>query len=39
MQNGTPWSDGTASISQCAIIPGETFHYRFTVDKVYERWW
>ncbi|XVF05645.1 hypothetical protein REPUB_Repub05bG0190500 [Reevesia pubescens] len=32
-QIGTPWADGTASISQCAIIPGETFEYRFTVDK------
>ncbi|XP_015973554.1 L-ascorbate oxidase-like [Arachis duranensis] len=32
-QHGTPWADGTASISQCAINPGETFHYRFTVDK------
>ncbi|KAK7316620.1 hypothetical protein RJT34_00222 [Clitoria ternatea] len=29
----TPWADGTASISQCAINPGETYHYRFTVDK------
>ncbi|KAF7815515.1 L-ascorbate oxidase-like [Senna tora] len=32
-QFGTPWADGTASISQCAIIPGETFHYRFKLDK------
>ncbi|KAI7743636.1 hypothetical protein M8C21_012058 [Ambrosia artemisiifolia] len=32
-QLGTPWADGTASISQCAINPGETFVYRFTVDK------
>ncbi|RDY08254.1 L-ascorbate oxidase, partial [Mucuna pruriens] len=32
-QYGTPWADGTASISQCAIAPGETFHYRFTVDR------
>ncbi|XP_020208241.1 L-ascorbate oxidase-like [Cajanus cajan] len=32
-QYGTPWADGTASISQCAITPGETFHYRFTVDR------
>ncbi|KAK7320495.1 hypothetical protein VNO77_30019 [Canavalia gladiata] len=32
-QYGTPWADGTASISQCAISPGETFHYRFTVDR------
>ncbi|XP_038878978.1 L-ascorbate oxidase [Benincasa hispida] len=33
MQRGTPWADGTASISQCAINPGETFTYRFVVDK------
>ncbi|KAK3212310.1 hypothetical protein Dsin_017016 [Dipteronia sinensis] len=32
-QMGTPWADGTASISQCAINPGETFDYRFVVDK------
>ncbi|XP_042484611.1 L-ascorbate oxidase [Macadamia integrifolia] len=32
-QNGTPWSDGTASISQCVINPRETFAYRFKVDK------
>jgi len=34
MQVGTPWADGTAAISQCAINPGETFQYRFTVDRV-----
>ncbi|XP_030521249.1 L-ascorbate oxidase-like [Rhodamnia argentea] len=32
-QLGTPWADGTASISQCPINPGETFTYRFKVDK------
>ncbi|GAB4859271.1 hypothetical protein Ancab_010733 [Ancistrocladus abbreviatus] len=32
-QFGTPWADGTASISQCAINPGETFTYRFKVEK------
>lgn len=32
-QFGTPWADGTASISQCTINPGETFHYRFKVDR------
>ncbi|CAA3007757.1 L-ascorbate oxidase [Olea europaea subsp. europaea] len=32
-QFGTPWADGTASISQCAINPGETFVSRFKVDK------
>ncbi|XP_058068966.1 L-ascorbate oxidase-like [Magnolia sinica] len=32
-QFGTPWADGTAAISQCAINPEETFVYRFIVDK------
>ncbi|XP_027343254.1 L-ascorbate oxidase-like [Abrus precatorius] len=32
-QYGTPWADGTAAISQCAINPGETFNYTFKVDK------
>ncbi|KAL0558685.1 hypothetical protein IC582_003265 [Cucumis melo] len=33
LQKGTPWADGTASISQCAINPGESFTYQFVVDK------
>ncbi|CAL5039067.1 unnamed protein product [Urochloa decumbens] len=32
-QIGTPWADGTAAISQCAINPEETFTYRFVVDR------
>nr|AVZ45863.1 L-ascorbate oxidase 4 [Camellia sinensis] len=32
-QQGTPWADGTASISQCVINPGETFVYRFKVER------
>lgn len=32
-QFGTPWADGTASISQCVINPGETFVYRFKAEK------
>ncbi|CAN6177779.1 unnamed protein product [Urochloa humidicola] len=32
-QIGTPWADGTASISQCPINTGETFTYQFTADK------
>ncbi|OEL19507.1 L-ascorbate oxidase [Dichanthelium oligosanthes] len=32
-QIGTPWADGTASISQCPINPRETFTYEFTADK------
>ena len=34
LQRGTPWYDGTGGVSQCAINPGETFVYRFLVDKV-----
>uniref|UniRef100_A0A0A0LZW2 L-ascorbate oxidase n=1 Tax=Cucumis sativus TaxID=3659 RepID=A0A0A0LZW2_CUCSA len=33
LQKGTPWADGTASISQCATNPGESFTYQFVVDK------
>ncbi|KAJ6791887.1 putative L-ascorbate oxidase [Iris pallida] len=32
-QIGTPWSDGTEGISQCPITPGETFVYKFVVDR------
>ncbi|MQL80233.1 hypothetical protein Taro_012689 [Colocasia esculenta] len=32
-QMGTPWADGTASLSQCPIKPDEVFVYRFKVDK------
>ncbi|XP_049388947.1 L-ascorbate oxidase-like isoform X2 [Solanum stenotomum] len=32
-QIGTPWADGAALISQCPINPGETFLYKFKVDK------
>lgn len=32
-QYGTPWSDGAGDITQCPIMPGETFVYKFTVDR------
>ncbi|KAJ0975101.1 hypothetical protein J5N97_017066 [Dioscorea zingiberensis] len=32
-QLGTPWSDGTEGVTQCPIIPGETFIYSFVVDR------
>lgn len=32
-QIGTPWYDGTDSVTQCAIQPGDTFKYQFVVDK------
>ncbi|MCO5582450.1 hypothetical protein L7F22_036346 [Adiantum nelumboides] len=32
-QVDTPWADGVASVTQCAIANGETFVYRFKLDK------
>ncbi|KAF8404545.1 hypothetical protein HHK36_009432 [Tetracentron sinense] len=32
-QIGTPWSDGTEGVTQCPILPGETFTYKFDVDR------
>ncbi|KAI4333277.1 hypothetical protein L6164_018109 [Bauhinia variegata] len=32
-QIGTPWSDGAEGVSQCPILPGDTFIYKFVVDK------
>lgn len=36
---GTPWMDGTQDISQCPILPGETFTYRFIADTVGTYWY
>ena len=38
LQRGTPWYDGAGGVSQCAINPGETFIYRFLVDKVIDQY-
>lgn len=32
-QIGTPWQDGTASVSQCPIFAGETYNYTFVLDQ------
>ncbi|KAA8530896.1 hypothetical protein F0562_005645 [Nyssa sinensis] len=32
-QIGTPWFDGTEGVTQCPILPGDTFVYRFVVDR------
>ncbi|TVT99795.1 hypothetical protein EJB05_54796, partial [Eragrostis curvula] len=32
-QIGTPWADGTEGVTQCPIQPGDTFTYRFVVDR------
>lgn len=34
LQTTTPFFDGAAYVSQCPINPGETFTYRFTVERV-----
>ena len=33
-QIGTPWADGVAGVTQCPILPGETFTYKFVIDRV-----
>lgn len=33
-QIGTPWFDGTEGVTQCPILPGDTFIYQFVVDRV-----
>ncbi|KAG8373336.1 hypothetical protein BUALT_Bualt11G0013600 [Buddleja alternifolia] len=32
-QIGTPWMDGTEGVTQCPILPGDTFFYKFVVDR------
>jgi FtsP/CotA-like multicopper oxidase with cupredoxin domain len=38
-QNGTNWMDGTVSITQCAIPPGGSFLYDFTVEQFGTYWY
>lgn len=33
LQRGTPWMNGADMISQCAILPGQTFEYRWVKYK------
>ncbi|XP_050206087.1 L-ascorbate oxidase [Mercurialis annua] len=32
-QIGSPWFDGTEGVTQCPIVPGDTFIYQFVVDR------
>ncbi|XP_051141047.1 L-ascorbate oxidase-like [Andrographis paniculata] len=32
-QRGTPWFDGAEGVTQCPILPGEIFVYKFVVDR------
>ena len=39
LQTGTPWYDGTATVSQCPIAPGVSFTYRFRAELYGTTWW
>ncbi|CAI0429045.1 unnamed protein product [Linum tenue] len=32
-QIGSPWADGTEGVTQCPVLPGDTFRYKFVVDR------
>ncbi|KAF8979466.1 hypothetical protein BGZ46_005413 [Entomortierella lignicola] len=38
-QNGTNWMDGTTGITQCAIPPGQSLTYNYTVPNQYGTYW
>ncbi|KAG0003434.1 hypothetical protein BGZ79_000893 [Entomortierella chlamydospora] len=38
-QNGTNWMDGTMAITQCAIPPGQSFTYNYTVPNQWGTYW
>eukprot|EP01043_Picozoa_sp_COSAG02_P003496 COSAG02_NODE_85_length_39411_cov_50.018493_23_plen_451_part_00 len=31
-QRGTPWMDGVSQVTQCAVLPGASFTYRFVAE-------
>ncbi|GAB7344328.1 hypothetical protein MBLNU457_2193t1 [Dothideomycetes sp. NU457] len=39
LQKDTPWFDGTPGITQCPIVPGSTFVYRFRAELYGTTWW
>ncbi|XP_022095252.1 L-ascorbate oxidase-like [Acanthaster planci] len=38
-QRGTPYMDGTSSVTQCSIPAGSSFTYEFTADTPGTHWW
>ena len=38
-QRGTPFMDGVAMVSQCPILPQQSFEYDFIADPPGEREW
>ncbi|XP_052683931.1 uncharacterized protein LOC128164215 isoform X3 [Crassostrea angulata] len=39
LHKGTPWMDGASMISQCPIMPGQVFEYRFIAEPVGTHWY
>ena len=38
-QQGTPWMDGVPWVTQCPILPGQTFKYEFIAKPKGTFWW
>lgn len=38
-QRGTPWMDGVSSITQCAVLPTQSFTYRFLAEPAGTHFW
>ncbi|KAK3579380.1 hypothetical protein CHS0354_029682 [Potamilus streckersoni] len=38
-QNGTPWMDGVPFVTQCPILPGQTFTYKFKAEPRGTHWY
>lgn len=39
LQTGRPWEDGVPSVSQCPIVPGQSFTYRFRAELYGTSWY
>ncbi|KAF8176910.1 Cupredoxin [Mycena galopus ATCC 62051] len=38
-QNSTPFYDGTAAVTECGILPGDTLQYKFTFGEFFGTTW
>jgi FtsP/CotA-like multicopper oxidase with cupredoxin domain len=38
-QRGTPWMDGVSSMTQCAVLPRQSFTYRFVAEPAGTHFW
>ncbi|KAG0288202.1 hypothetical protein BGZ96_007990 [Linnemannia gamsii] len=38
-QKGTPWMDGTMGVTQCAIPPGQSMTYEYTITNQWGTYW